>query len=251
MEIFISHYISLCVYDLTMSWFYLDFSLFFHSQVSEWELCITARRGQWEHILWISTVAAQTLHWLYKEPARGQQGEAFISFMCTLASGLFMRPECRWIYCIIYALGLAFILYLLRRPKARFHVRIWIWPQGCATDMINNPGPCFSLVLLINLCTSQILVINMQPTRTQSSFANHCFYSIYYGWPGGNLKQSLKTNIHRFSVNQRDTTLSDRLRTFPFPQSICRTGIVCIQLFLCSLLGVLLCFLLHYHHHLE
>lgn len=46
----------------------------FCSQVSEWESCPAAWRGQWEHIIWIPTAAAQTLYRMYKKPACGQQG---------------------------------------------------------------------------------------------------------------------------------------------------------------------------------
>lgn len=46
----------------------------FYLQVSEWNSCPAGWRRQWEHVLWVPTAAAQTLHWVYQDSARGQQG---------------------------------------------------------------------------------------------------------------------------------------------------------------------------------
>lgn len=72
----------LYVYNCLLFFFSQFFSLFAYilrvalcSQVLEWKSCsLAAWRGQWEHIIWIPTAAAQTLYWMYKEPSCGHQG---------------------------------------------------------------------------------------------------------------------------------------------------------------------------------
>lgn len=72
----------LYVYNCLLFFFSHFFSLFAYilrvalcSQVLEWKSCsLAAWRGQWEHIIWIPTAAAQTLYWMYKEPSCGHQG---------------------------------------------------------------------------------------------------------------------------------------------------------------------------------
>lgn len=63
-------------------------------QVSEWKPCPAAWWGQSEHIIWIPTAAAQTLYWVYKKPACGQQGTVW----CMLSwLNAHCHVACRWI----------------------------------------------------------------------------------------------------------------------------------------------------------
>ena len=62
------------LFPFSLSPFTCILRIAFLSQVSEWKSCTAAWGGQQEHFLWIPTAAAQTLRWMYKEPACGQQG---------------------------------------------------------------------------------------------------------------------------------------------------------------------------------